>query len=218
MRHHPPAELAAALLLACGPAPVPPRAAAPREFAVAERGRVIVQLDRDARGRARRRPLLRVTDLPTEWEPAAGARFRVGGDSFHLATPARDGRLVAWQAGATHALLGVHPALDDAGLAPGVAAPRPTILDFFFDSRADAVAWSPDGRHLLALYTGPSGSAEARLYDARRGRRLTAPWEAACGPATDCAVTTARWSGASSVSVTTSAGGGAREYRVGAER
>jgi hypothetical protein len=216
MRPPPPVALTAVLVAACAPAPPP--AAVPRQFAVAERGRVIVQLDRPAGGGPRRRPLLRVTDVPAEWEPAAGARFRVGGDSFHLAAGTRDGSLVAWQAGTTHALLGVHPALDDAAPASGAAAPRPTILDFYFDSRASAVTWSPDGRHLLALYTGPSGSAEARLYDARRGRRLAAPWESACGPATGCAVMAARWTDARTVLVTTSAAGGPREYQVGVER
>lgn len=213
MRPPPLLALGAAAIAACA-AEQRPTAAAPREFAIAERGRVIVQVERDGRGGVRRRTLLRAGDVPAEWEPAPGARLRVGADSFHLAAPSPNGGAVAWQAGATHALLGVQPALD-AG--DGAAAP-PRVLDFFFDSRARAVLWSPDGRHLLALYTGPSGSAEARLYDARLGRRLAAPWEGACRLADGCAVTAARWAGAGAVAVTTSAGGGAREYRVGAGR
>lgn len=212
MRPPPLLALGAAAIAACA-AEHRPAAAAPREFVIAERGRLIVQVERDGRGEVRRRTLLRASDVPAEWEPAPGARLRVGADSFHLAAPSPDGRRVAWQAGATHALLGVQPALG-APAGDGAAAP-PRVLDFFFDSRASAVLWSPDGRHLLARYTGPSGSAEARLYDAHRGRRLAAPWEGACRLADGCAVTAARWTGAGAVAVTTTAGG-AREYRVGA--
>ena len=205
--------LAAAAAPACAPAqPAPTPARASREIVVTDRGRLIVQVERDDRGNVRRRPLLRVADVPSEWSPAAGTQFRVGADSFHFAVAAPGARAAAWQAGATHALLGVQPALDPA--TSDSAPARPTVLDFFFDSRASSVSWSPDGRHLLAHYTGPSGSAEARLYDARRGRRLTAPWEAGCSPATSCAVTAARWRGASAVAVTTTAGGAEREYRI----
>lgn len=170
-------------------------------FVLAERGRVIVRVD-SAGSRAVRTPIFGVQDVPAEWEPSPEARFGVGGDSLHFAVPSPGGGHVAWQAGSTHALLGI---VDAGGRR---RATRP-VLDFFWDSRASTVSWSPGGRYLLARYTGPSGTAEARVYDVPRGTRLRAPWEDACGPGSACQVTDARWAGPTTLRVTTRAPGAA---------
>lgn len=137
-----------------------------------------------------------VPAVPTSWRPAADATFRIGATTFRHVVPSPDGRWVAWEAGSTHDLVGVVPS--DGGPV--------SVLDFYFDSSAEELAWAPGGRYLVARYLPPSGMLEARVYDAEAGTRLRAPWEEACQPQDGCRVTGAEWSEAATLVVTTADG------------
>lgn len=135
--------------------------------------------------------------VPASWQPAPGSAFGIHATAFRHAVASPEGRWVAWEAGSTHDLVGVVPA--DGGPV--------TVLDFYFDSSAEELAWAPGGRYLVARYLPPSGMLEARVYDAEAGTRLRAPWEEACQPRDGCRVTGARWTGAATLVVTTADGG-----------
>lgn len=171
-----------------------------RDAALAVRGSVLVR--RDAGGD---RPLLAldsaaapggVPAVPASWQPAPDVTFRIGASSFRHVVPSPDGRWVAWEAGSTHDLVGVVPA--DGG--------RVTVLDFYFDSSAEELAWAPGGRYLLARHLPPSGMEEAPVYDVRAGTRLRTPWDETCRARDGCRVTSAEWTEGTTLAVTTSDG------------
>ena len=207
-----PAPLLVALLAACGsdtrqggpgtpgaPNDTLRRAASgpPVRFALEDRARTIVRIEPGTVGRVSRVPVLRARDLPREWAPIPEALFGISADSFDFAVPSPGGDFVAWQGGGIHSLLGV---------VPGQGG-KPRVLDFFFDSQADAVEWAEAGPYLLARYTGPSGYAQALVYDAGRGARLRAPWDwdGGCPPREQCEITDVRWAGPTTLAVTAQA-------------
>lgn len=99
--------------------------------------------------------------VPKRWSPAQGSTFSVASTRFRHVLPSPRGDWVAFETAGTHELVGVVPA----------AGGALTILDFYFDSSADSLRWTPSGL-LTAFYTPPSGTAEVRVYDAILGKRV----------------------------------------------
>lgn len=209
------ALLAAGTLLACGPGDGsdgsgsggPPDAAGGQEASFVVQGELLVR--RDGGGE---RPLLAldsaaapegVPAVPASWQPAADVTFGIHATSFRHVVPSPDGRWVAWEAGSTHELVGVVPA--DGGSI--------TVLDFLFDSSAEALTWAPAGRYLAVHHLPPSGFEEIRVYDAEAGARLRTPWGEACRARDGCRITSAEWSDSTGMTVTTADGERSR-YQV----
>jgi hypothetical protein len=99
--------------------------------------------------------------VPREWSPAPGSTFSVAATRFRHVVPSPSADWVAFETAGTHELVGVVPATGGAL----------TVLDFYFDSSADSLRWTPSGL-LTAFYTPPSGTAEVRMYDATLGKRI----------------------------------------------
>ena len=100
---------------------------------------------------------------PSQWSPAPGSTFGVAARTFRHVVASSQHDFVAWETnGAVHDLLGVIRS-DGSKL---------DVLDFYFDSSADSLKWSADGKQLKAFYTPPSGIAEVRVYDAAAGKRV----------------------------------------------
>jgi hypothetical protein len=99
--------------------------------------------------------------VPREWSPAQGSTFSVAATRFRHVVPSPRADWVAFETAATHELVGVVPATGGAL----------KVLDFYFDSSADSLRWTPSGL-LTAFYTPPSGTAEMRVYDAALGKRI----------------------------------------------
>lgn len=100
--------------------------------------------------------------VPRQWTPAPGSTFSVAATRFRRVVPSPLVDWVAFETAGTHELVGVVPATGGAF----------KVLDFYFDSSADSLQWEPSGRYLTAFYTPPSGTAEVRVYDAARGKRI----------------------------------------------
>jgi hypothetical protein len=100
--------------------------------------------------------------VPRQWSPAQGSTFSVAASRFRHVAPSPLADWVAFESAGTHELIGVVPASGGAL----------KVLDFYFDSSADSLRWAPGGRYLTSFYTPPSGTPEARVYDAVLGRRI----------------------------------------------
>lgn len=175
-----------------------------QEAAFAVRGGVLVR-----RGGEGERPLLAldsaaapegVPAVPSSWRPAPDVTFGIHATSFRHVVPSPDGRWVAWEAGSTHDLVGVVPA--DGGSV--------TVLDFLFDSSAEALTWAPAGRYLAVHHLPPSGFEEVRVYDAGEATRLRTPWGESCRARDGCRVTSAEWTDRTTLTVTTADGESSR--------
>lgn len=152
-----------------------------------------------------RRPLLALDSaaapagvpvVPATWSPAPDAAFRIGASDLSRVVPSPTGRRVAWQTESIHRLVGV----------VGADGERLSVLDFYFDSSARDLTWAPAGRYLAARYLPPSGMEEVRVYDAEAGTRLGTPWGEGCRPQSGCRVTSAEWTGPTTLRVITADG------------